>query len=162
MNRPLLPLIALLVGCDLFASEDEDVSSSTTETDPAVEDDEDDTDVPCTPVASFPDADQDGYGDPFGGIMDCDVPFGHVENSDDCDDADPDQRPGAIWHRDADGDGFGDLEASLEGCSQPLGHVIDSTDCDDTDGTRFPGGVWYVDTDLDGHGQAGATVDACG
>jgi len=41
------------------------------------------------------DADADGYGDPASPVIDCAVFAGHVDNELDCDDADPNQYPGA-------------------------------------------------------------------
>ena len=41
------------------------------------------------------DADGDGYGDPASPVIDCGVFAGHVDNELDCDDADPNQYPGA-------------------------------------------------------------------
>ena len=34
----------------------------------------------------YPDSDEDGYGDPAGGVTACEAPIGHVEQGGDCDD----------------------------------------------------------------------------
>ena len=82
---------------------------------------------------------------------------GYVEDALDCDDSDPDRRPGAdewcngadddcdgetdeaaldlrAWPRDLDGDGFGDGEAlPVVACAQPA-HTVDNANvCDDGD-----------------------------
>ncbi len=45
--------------------------------------------------AWYLDADFDGYGDPLTQLADCTAPSGHVDNADDCDDADAEVFPGA-------------------------------------------------------------------
>ena len=117
---------------------------------------------PCEEGVFYADADGDGYGDPFAGTAACEVPEGHVDNRDDCDDEDADEYPGKVWHRDVDGDGYGDASASLESCHQPVGYIADANDCDDEDSTRKPDGLWYVDGDEDGFGDADQSVDSCG
>lgn len=48
-------------------------------------------------IRSFPDEDNDEQGDLYsGGIEDCSIPEGHVENSDDCDDTEPTTYLGAL------------------------------------------------------------------
>ena len=105
----------------------------------------------------YEDGDGDGFGDPAAPDVDCDQPPGFVPNPDDCDDADPDQYPGAdelcngedddcdgdvdeddavdvvTWYGDADGDGFGDPAVADEDCDQPLDFVAIAGDCDDGD-----------------------------
>lgn len=116
-------------------------------------------------VAMIPwyvDSDGDGYGarnsDP---IQACAQPPGRVSNNTDCDDNDPNIRPGAsdpcngvdddcdgqidedglsrTWYRDSDGDEFGDRDNSVSACVQPAGYVADSTDCADNDPQIHPG-----------------------
>ncbi len=41
------------------------------------------------PTTWYPDADEDGYGDPSESVTTCDTPVGYVANGDDCDDTDP-------------------------------------------------------------------------
>ena len=66
---------------------------------------------PCTESSFYADIDGDGYGDPFTLEAACEPPEGFVDNRDDCDDGDPDERPGQTWYRDVDGDGFADSSA---------------------------------------------------
>ena len=61
---------------------------------------------PCTESIVYADADGDGFGDPFAPVSTCTPPDDHVDNRDDCDDADPSEYPGMVWFRDVDGDGY--------------------------------------------------------
>jgi len=105
------------------------------------------------------DRDGDGFGDPLEPSEDCQIGSGFVDNSEDCDDADPGIWPGApelcddldndcdgetdeelpTWYRDADEDNFGDVEVSADQCQAPKGYVADATDCDDADAAVNPG-----------------------
>ena len=110
------------------------------------------------------DADDDGYGDPAQVQNTCDgAPTADwVLLTDDCDDADADQHPGAdevcngedddcdgatddaaidaqTWYRDQDHDGHGDVHDALTQCDPPYGYVSDNTDCDDGDDDQHPG-----------------------
>ncbi|MCB9679608.1 MAG: hypothetical protein H6737_31165 [Alphaproteobacteria bacterium] len=95
----------------------------------------------------------------------------------DCDDSDPDIRPGVVddtcdgvdqdcdgridedstgtgsdWYADVDGDGFG-AGSPITACIQPPGTVDDDTDCDDDDSAINPDAVETcdgVDEDCDG------------
>ncbi len=111
----------------------------------------------------FADNDADGFGDPGNTDIDCDQPTGYVADGADCDDADPDQHPGAdefcngedddcdgsvdeddavdvsTWYTDSDGDGFGDPYSSDIDCDPLTGYVSDDSDCDDTDADQYPG-----------------------
>ncbi|MEC8192319.1 MAG: integrin alpha [Myxococcota bacterium] len=116
----------------------------------------------CTELVVYADADGDGFGDPFAPVSTCTPPDDHVDNRDDCDDADPTEYPGVVWFRDVDGDGYGDDNATVESCHRPVGHIATGGDCDDRDGTRFPGGVWYQDADGDEHGDPDSPLDSCG
>ena len=51
-------------------------------------------------VDAWPDDDGDGYGAEDGHLQACDVPAGHVERAEDCDDGDPLVFPGATEHCD--------------------------------------------------------------
>ena len=119
------------------------------------------TPEPCQESWWYADTDGDGYGDPYARTASCAQPAGHVDNTGDCDDADPDAHPDQIWYADRDGDGFGDPDASLTRCERPLAHVADATDCDDTDPQRNPDRLWYADLDADGHGDPEAPVASC-
>lgn len=87
---------------------------------------------------------------------------------DDCDDLDPDARPGAVevcdgvdndcderidvaavdattFFRDADTDGFGDPDTTVLACDAPPGTTADGTDCDDHRSDVFPGAAEIAD-----------------
>ncbi len=117
--------------------------------------------IPCAPLAWFPDSDGDGFGSPYQAQSACEAPAGFVADSTDCDDSDPDQFPGAIWFADEDGDGFGNPEQTLENCIRPTGWVSTKDDCDDADASKNPARSWYMDADDDGYGDAEQPVDSC-
>ena len=95
-------------------------------------------------------------------IQACDLPFGYVSDSTDCDDTDTYIYPGAIeycdgvdnncdgvtdentsidaslFYADTDQDGYGDPDSAIESCLEPQGYVIDDTDCDDMDASIHP------------------------
>ena len=106
---------------------------------------------------------------------------------DDCDDADPDQFPGAdeycngedddcdgdvdegdaldpaTWYLDADADGFGDPGVTVVDCDQPADHVPAAGDCDDSDPDQYPGADEYCngeDDDCDGAVDEDDALDA--
>jgi hypothetical protein len=121
----------------------------------------------------YADGDEDGYGDPANSTEACELPEGYTNNSEDCNDADAETRPGAeescdnldndcddradegledslqIWFRDADEDGYGDAEDFLTGCVAPDGYVADDTDCDDSDAAINPGATDEPDDEID-------------
>jgi hypothetical protein len=109
------------------------------------------------------DADQDGFGDLR--LQACEAPEGYVEESGDCDDADPNISPlaqefcdgvdnncdgqtdpassldAATWYSDADNDGYGRPNLARKACTQPWKYVADSSDCNDSDATINPDGI---------------------
>lgn len=108
----------------------------------------------CEPTAWWPDSDGDGYG--IGNaVVACEAPVDHVDNDDDCDDADPTRNPGEIedcdavdqdcdgsideghdvvtWYRDEDLDGYGTDDVVVEDCASP-GESWSSADGDCNDG----------------------------
>jgi hypothetical protein len=130
-----------------------------------------DTDVEDADVVGFVsgaiDSDLDGYGDPLRISNYCPglLPDNVVENTDDCDDRDPEVQPGANevcdgvdndcdgftdgddedavaiprWAPDTDGDGYGDGDAAIRACEDPGGgYVENDLDCDDADRDVFP------------------------
>jgi len=136
------------------------------------------------------DADGDLYGDAATGQSTCDGPpgaTGWVQTGTDCDDADPQQNPGALeycngedddcdgdvdedsaadaqtWYQDADGDSYGNANASDIDCYQPTGYVTDDMDCDDADPQQNPGALEYCngeDDNCDGFIDEDTAVDA--
>jgi hypothetical protein len=115
-----------------------------------------------------PDADGDGYGDAYdAGIAGCEPPFaGHVDNAEDCNDANPAVNPTAVevcdgndndcdglWNEadpdvvaelvtqyaDVDGDGYGGSGPAVELCWETKGYSERSGDCDDTNPLINPG-----------------------
>ncbi len=112
----------------------------------------------------YRDADGDGFGDASTTIGACSVPDGYVENSADCNDAEPSANPMAdevcdgldndcdmevdepdaldapTWYRDMDEDGYGTEADTIVACSVPAGYASLPGDCDDND-TRFHPGA---------------------
>lgn len=114
----------------------------------------------------YVDADEDGFGNAQGSVQACMPPMGYVSNSDDCDDALTEVRPGAtevcnmrdddcngtvdegtliVYFRDTDMDGFGDNTQTTSACMLPSGYADKGGDCDDSDGDRTPGRVESCD-----------------
>jgi len=127
----------------------------------------------------YADADGDGFGNVDNPIQACSLDEGMVENSDDCNDSDPLQKPGAVWSADIDGDGFGDASNQMESCAPEEGYTgltgdcddanpavnpdaeedcttVDDDDCDGTDNSLDAVGCtdFYADGDEDGFGGA--------
>ncbi len=132
------------------------------------------------------DLDSDGYGNPILTSMACDQPSGYVDNSDDCNDLQPDAWPGntevcdgldndcdgdadeddaddaTAWYADSDGDGFGDADTSATQCEAPSDYVSGSTDCDDSDATINPSALEQcdgADNDCDGDTDEDEAID---
>lgn len=74
----------------------------------------------------YPDADDDGFGDPAGTTVEqCSQPDGYVEDNTDCNDADALQHPDQTWYKDEDGDGYSD-GTSCVACLRPAGYFVAS------------------------------------
>ncbi|MGC6510504.1 MAG: MopE-related protein [Myxococcota bacterium] len=127
----------------------------------------------------FQDGDGDGYGNLNSTVQDCARPSGYVADSNDCDDGDSNQYPGAPEvcnsedddcdstidepgatgtievYADTDGDSYGDINNTAQYCtgSIPSGYVADSQDCDDTNININPAAQEVcdsIDNDCDG------------
>jgi hypothetical protein len=150
-------------------------------------DDEVDDPADVEPLAWYPDADADGYGDGEP-IAVCADPGGAALLDGDCDDADGAVNPGATetcngldddcngveddapavtWYLDRDEDGFGDDDDTYLVCTPPPGYVRSGGDCDDLDPERSPRADEVcedgVDGDCDGlDGTCGLDAGALG
>jgi hypothetical protein len=129
----------------------------------------------------YADSDGDGFGDAETSAVACEAPEGYTADDTDCDDSDPNIRPGADEHcdgdyncdgsvnyDDVDGDGF----AACEDCddAEPLAYPGADEYCngadDDCDGTvdeadAMDATTWYADGDGDGYGDATTSEAAC-
>ena len=136
-------------------------------------------------ITYYADVDGDGFGSSSSTqtTVSCIQPPGYVTNNLDCNDNNPNIKPGATevcdgvdnncnsqtdegvqttYYRDLDGDGFGNPAVTQMACSQPTGYVTNNTDCNDNSALEKPGQVWYKDTDGDGYAQTGAaTITQC-
>ena len=135
--------------------------------------DDDDDEVGGAPIW-YADDDGDGYGDPAETFQVCTAPPNTIADDRDCDDGNPEIKPGATefcddidrncdgdlhagavdpvdFYADNDGDlyGFGPVIATQ--CVAPAGAVSENTDCDDEASTAFPGApeIWYDGIDQD-------------
>lgn len=109
----------------------------------------------------YQDLDGDGYGNADVEKPDCKKPSGFVESAGDCDDSNPNVKPGAkevcdgadnncdnqtdenlptlTYYLDEDGDGYGIRETTQTTCTQPAGYAEEEGDCDDRDPAVNPG-----------------------
>ena len=123
----------------------------------------------------FLDSDADGYGNPEIVLDACNQPDDYVENDEDCDDTNPEIRPGAteycdqdidyncdgsVGYVDNDGDGVAacqdcdDNDATISPLQPEICDGIDN-DCDqaiDIDADPTLAETWYFDGDQDGFG----------
>ena len=78
----------------------------------------------------YADGDGDGFGDLNQTTFACILPENYVDNSLDCNDANPSITL-PLWYLDNDGDGDGDIQNTFENCEPPENYV-QSSDCDDS------------------------------
>jgi len=137
--RATLMLVSLSLGCAYVT--DEEYKDRLADAD---------TEEDCEEfIIFYADADDDGFGNPDNPIEACSLGDGMADNSEDCNDADPEQFPGAIWSRDADGDGYGDETSVKESCAPETGYTGTMGDCDDTDAMVSPGAEEDCSTERD-------------
>ena len=122
----------------------------------------DDLDPRMRAVIQYVDADGDGAGDPATEAPVCPPDPDLVLIGGDCDDSDPDVRPGATdtWYDGVDSDcaGDDDFDQDLDGYSA---FEHGGTDCDDTDPTVTERPSW-TDADGDGFGEEDVPSAICG
>jgi len=114
-----------------------------------------------TPQTYYADADGDGFGDAAADSIACATPVGYVTDNTDCNDADANQNPNAVWYQDNDSDGIGNSAITLTQCTQPVGYVSSGGDCNDADSLIFAGITYYQDLDTDGYGNSDSMMVAC-
>lgn len=124
--------------------------------------DDDDPSVDLSTASDwYSDADEDGYGDPYGlGIFSCSLPAaGYANNGDDCDDTDPLLWDGTEWFLDGDSDGYGGgLPDLVVGCVSPGPEFVSGeagVDCNDGDGSIHPGAIDICENLIDEDCQFG-------
>lgn len=117
--------------------------------------------VPDDSSYYYQDLDGDGYGNSAVEKPDCKKPSGFVETGGDCNDANPNVKPGAeevcdsldnncdgnsdenlatlLYFLDEDGDGYGTRAQTQTSCTQPEGYAAEEDDCDDENPDLNPG-----------------------
>ncbi|MEW6217924.1 MAG: DUF2341 domain-containing protein [Thermodesulfobacteriota bacterium] len=114
-----------------------------------------------TAITYYQDADSDSYGNPAVSQAACSAPAGHVTDSTDCDDANPEINPATSWYKDGDQDRYSD-GTFLAQCTDPgadyylaIDLAAPSGDCNDHDPALHPATIWHKDTDGDGYSDGG-------
>jgi hypothetical protein len=127
------------------------------------------------------DYDLDGYGSALISQEACTQPDHYTDNTEDCDDLNPNVHPDGIevcneiddncddsidegvastFYSDADGDGYGTALVTAEACTVPEGFALSDDDCDDTLEAVNPGAEEVCDDGLDNDcdGEGGQCV----
>ena len=89
----------------------------------AIDFDDADDSFRARPTHYYADGDGDGFGDLNQTTFACILPQGFVENSLDCNDANPSITL-PLWYLDNDGDGDGDINNTFENC-EPLENYVE-------------------------------------
>jgi hypothetical protein len=130
----------------------------------------------------YPDHDEDGFGDRNEEMEGCEVPEGHIEIGQDCNDVDPlvsplatevcdeidndcndliddDATDAQLFYEDVDLDGYAGAENSVLACIQPEHHYPEALDCRDNDDGVYPGATEVCDGyDTDCSGTVAETL----
>ena len=129
-----------------------------------------DEDTAVDALTFYADTDADGHGDAAVAVTACAQPSGHVDNANDCNDADATISPDGVevcdtadnncdgeidedtatdastWYADVDMDTYGDQNSSTVTCYVPTGYVANWDDCDDLNNA-----IDIIDEDGDGY-----------
>jgi hypothetical protein len=118
--------------------------------------------LPCAEPVWYRDADKDGYGDKKSAQRASKQPAGHVANSLDCYDANPDARPGQnryfTQHR-----GDGSFDYDCDGSATPAEQIV-SGGCKQITLLGYPTHCWADEGwqgSVPGCGQQGRWLDSC-
>lgn len=107
----------------------------------------------CTPTTWYRDADGDGAGNAFVATSSCTNPSGYVENTNDCDDTDPNVHLGAPEICDGKDDDCDSVTPANEADADGDGYRLCANDCNDANPAIHPGAIEIcngIDDDCNG------------